>query len=195
MIAGRQRRQLAWPATGRFPPHGAVWPRKRLDAHLIDAADGRRGRARLRDRGAPDPRRRRRGVTGVEAGHRACTPTSPWSPPVRPAPSAACSAPSGWSDEPFGLAIRTYVESPRHADRHLEACLTLRDRARHAGARLRLDVPLRRRHREHRRRRAVDDEGFKRSTSTAARRLPGLVRDEWESATVPRDGPGPGGCR
>ena len=31
------------------------------------------------------------------------------------------------ADEPFGLAIRTYVESPRHGDRHLEACLTLRD--------------------------------------------------------------------
>jgi flavin-dependent dehydrogenase len=31
-------------------------------------------------------------------------------------------------DEPFGLAIRTYAESPRHDDRHLEACLTLRDR-------------------------------------------------------------------
>ncbi|MGB5757294.1 MAG: hypothetical protein WBM50_10295, partial [Acidimicrobiales bacterium] len=30
-------------------------------------------------------------------------------------------------DEPFGIAIRTYAETPRHADRHLEACLTLRD--------------------------------------------------------------------
>src|SRR5690606_22804466 len=30
--------------------------------------------------------------------------------------------------EPFGLAIRTYAESPRHAERYLEACLTLRDR-------------------------------------------------------------------
>ena len=30
-------------------------------------------------------------------------------------------------DEPFGLAIRTYIESPRHLDRHLEATLTLRD--------------------------------------------------------------------
>jgi menaquinone-9 beta-reductase len=29
--------------------------------------------------------------------------------------------------EPFGLAIRSYVESPRHADRHIEACLTMRD--------------------------------------------------------------------
>jgi flavin-dependent dehydrogenase len=31
------------------------------------------------------------------------------------------------ADEPFGLAIRTYAESPRHAERYLEACLTLRD--------------------------------------------------------------------
>jgi flavin-dependent dehydrogenase len=30
-------------------------------------------------------------------------------------------------DEPFGLAIRAYAESPRHAERHLEACLSLRD--------------------------------------------------------------------
>ena len=30
------------------------------------------------------------------------------------------------ASEPFGLAIRTYASSPRHADRHLEACLTLR---------------------------------------------------------------------
>jgi flavin-dependent dehydrogenase len=30
-------------------------------------------------------------------------------------------------DEPFGLAIRAYVESPRHAERHLEARLSLRD--------------------------------------------------------------------
>ena len=39
MIAGRQRRQLPWPSGTRFPAHGAVWPRRRLDAHLIDAAD------------------------------------------------------------------------------------------------------------------------------------------------------------
>jgi len=30
-------------------------------------------------------------------------------------------------DEPFGLAIRAYAETPRHAERHLEACLSLRD--------------------------------------------------------------------
>jgi flavin-dependent dehydrogenase len=30
-------------------------------------------------------------------------------------------------DEPFGLAIRAYATTPRHAERHLEACLSLRD--------------------------------------------------------------------
>jgi flavin-dependent dehydrogenase len=30
-------------------------------------------------------------------------------------------------DEPFGLAIRAYAPTPRHAERHLEACLSLRD--------------------------------------------------------------------
>jgi len=30
-------------------------------------------------------------------------------------------------DEPYGIAIRTYAESPRHADDMLEACLTLTD--------------------------------------------------------------------
>jgi len=29
--------------------------------------------------------------------------------------------------EPYGIAIRSYVESPRHLDRHIEACLTMRD--------------------------------------------------------------------
>ena len=30
-------------------------------------------------------------------------------------------------DETFGLAIRAYAPTPRHAERHLEACLSLRD--------------------------------------------------------------------
>ena len=35
MIAGGTRRELDWPGTGRFPPYGAVWTRRELDAHLI----------------------------------------------------------------------------------------------------------------------------------------------------------------
>ena len=38
MIAGKQTRELPWPAAGRFPAEGAVWPRRRLDKALIDAA-------------------------------------------------------------------------------------------------------------------------------------------------------------
>ncbi len=38
MIAGNQVRELDWPTTDRFPNHGAVWPRRRLDAALMDAA-------------------------------------------------------------------------------------------------------------------------------------------------------------
>ena len=30
-------------------------------------------------------------------------------------------------NEPYGLAIRAYVESPRHADPLIEACLTVKD--------------------------------------------------------------------
>src|SRR5262245_19871513 len=39
MIAGKRVRELPWASHGsRFPAHGAVWPRRRLDAALIDAA-------------------------------------------------------------------------------------------------------------------------------------------------------------
>ena len=38
MIAGSTERVLPWPETSRFPAHGAVWPRRDLDAALIDAA-------------------------------------------------------------------------------------------------------------------------------------------------------------
>ena len=46
-------------------------------------------------------------------------------------------------NEPFGLAIRAYVESPRHDDRYLEACLTIRDGQGTWVPGLRMDVPLR----------------------------------------------------
>ena len=38
MIAGSKTRELDWPETSRFPAHGAVWPRRQLDAALMDAA-------------------------------------------------------------------------------------------------------------------------------------------------------------
>lgn len=131
MIAGKQIRQLPWPDTGRFPNHGAVWPRRRLDAALIDAAAQAGADIRFETGGEPiiaDDGR----VTGIIATSRCGASTTIEADMV----VAATGAPGSVArtlgadrdpDEPFGLAIRTYVESPRHADRHLEACLTIRD--------------------------------------------------------------------
>ena len=126
MIAGKQVRQLSWPSGGRFPNHGAVWPRRRLDAALIDAAVAAGADVRFETTG--DPIIDERGqVTGIR------TPSGPIDADLvvaaTGAPGAVARALGAERDprEPFGLAIRAYVESPRHDDRHLEACLTIRD--------------------------------------------------------------------
>lgn len=126
MIAGKRTRELAWPTTSRFPAHGAVLPRRVLDAHLADAAVEAGAEVHWSTEARPlvegDDR-----VVGVEAGgHR-------WSADLvilatgAPGAAARLVGAERVPDEPFGLAIRSYVESPRHLDRHLEACLTLTD--------------------------------------------------------------------
>ena len=126
MIAGKQVRELPWPDTGRFPNHGAVWPRRRLDAALIDAAV---------DAGA-DVRFEVSAVPVLDRTGRAIGVTTRNGPIDADLVVAATGAPGSVAralgaqrdpNEPFGLAIRAYVESPRHADKHLEACLTIRD--------------------------------------------------------------------
>ncbi|MEM8904986.1 MAG: geranylgeranyl reductase family protein [Actinomycetota bacterium] len=125
MIAGKQTRELAWPATSRFPPHGAVWPRRRLDAALIDAADEAGAEVRWETEALPilDGDR----VTGVEAGGERIDADLVVVATGAPGKVARMLGAERIADEPFGLAIRTYAETPRHADRHLEACLTLSD--------------------------------------------------------------------
>ena len=126
MIAGRQRRQLPWPDHGRFPANGAVWPRRKLDAHLIDAAD--KAGAELVYETVALPRLEGERVVGVEAGGRRIEAGLTIVAAGAQGRVAKMVGADRDPDEPFGLAIRTYVESPRHLDRHLEACLTLRDR-------------------------------------------------------------------
>ncbi|MEM7140623.1 MAG: geranylgeranyl reductase family protein [Actinomycetota bacterium] len=125
MIANNTRRELPWPATGRFGGKGAVWPRRHLDAHLVKAAIEAGAEIDWNTEATPlfDGDR----VVGVEAaGHR-------WESDLTvvatgaPGSVARMLGAQRVEDEPFGLAIRTYAETPRHADRHLEACLTLRD--------------------------------------------------------------------
>jgi geranylgeranyl reductase family protein len=126
MIAGKQVRELPWPDGGRFPNHGAVWPRRRLDAALIDAAIDAGADVRFETAGEPmmNDDGRVTGITiptGTIAADLVVAATG--------APGSVARALGAERDpkEPFGLAIRAYVESPRHADRLLEACLTIRD--------------------------------------------------------------------
>ncbi len=125
MIANKTQRELAWPSTSRFPDHGAVWPRRRLDAALIDAAAEAGADIRWGAEALPmlDGDR----VVGVEANGEKTTATMTVVATGAPGAVSRMLGAERVADEPFGLAIRTYAESPRHADRHLEACLTLKD--------------------------------------------------------------------
>jgi geranylgeranyl reductase family protein len=127
MIAGRQVRELAWPSGGRFPDHGAVWPRRRLDAALIDAAEAAGAELRWSTPGEPRVDDAGR-VVGIVAGSERVDADLTVVAAGAPGKVARLLGAERVADEPFGLAIRAYVASPRHADRHLEACLTLRDR-------------------------------------------------------------------
>ena len=125
MIAGRRVRELAWPTTSRFPAHGAVWPRRRLDAFLMDAAASAGAEMCYSSEALPliehgrvvgvvaDGREHRGDMVVVAAGAQGAVAKMLGAVRV--------------ADEPFGLAIRAYAASPRHGDRHLESCLTLRD--------------------------------------------------------------------
>ncbi|HSM67386.1 MAG TPA: NAD(P)/FAD-dependent oxidoreductase [Ilumatobacteraceae bacterium] len=126
MIAGRQVRELDWPTTDRFPNHGAVWPRRRLDAALIDAAVDAGADVRFETEATPilDGEAR---VTGVEAGGRRIEAGLTVVAAGAQGRVARMLGADRVPDEPFGLAIRTYAATPRHADAHLEACLSLKD--------------------------------------------------------------------
>jgi geranylgeranyl reductase family protein len=125
MIAGKKTRELAWPTTDRFPNHGAVWPRHRFDTHLVDIAIEAGAHVRFETEALPVMENGR--VTGVSAGGE--TFTAPLTILAAGAQGAAAKIVGCERDpdEPFGLAIRAYAPTPRHAERHLEACLSLRD--------------------------------------------------------------------
>ncbi len=125
MIANKTERELLWPGTSRFPAHGAVWPRRRLDAALIDAAIEAGAEVIWETEALPTMDGHQ--VTGVEAGGKKITADLTIVATGAPGQVARMLGAERVGDEPFGLAIRTYAESPRHADKHLEACLTLKD--------------------------------------------------------------------
>ena len=125
MIAGSKTRELAWPAGTRFPAHGAVWPRRKFDTYLIDLAIESGADVRFQSEALPEL------VDGRAIGVRVGTDhyRAPLTILAAGAQGAAAKMLGAERDpnETFGLAIRAYAESPRHTDRHLEACLSLRD--------------------------------------------------------------------
>lgn len=125
MIAGKKTRELAWPASERFPGHGAVWPRQRFDNHLMDVAAEAGAEIRYDTEALPVLEGDR--VVGVDAGgERYTAPLTILAAGAQGAAAKVLGAERD-PDEPFGLAIRAYAPTPRHAERHLEACLSLRD--------------------------------------------------------------------
>ena len=125
MIANRTERELAWPSTARFPSHGAVWPRRRLDAALIDSAAESGAEVVWETEALPILSGER--VGGVEAGGEKWQTGLVVVATGAPGLVARMLGAVRVESEAFGLAIRSYVESPRHTDRHLEACLTMSD--------------------------------------------------------------------
>lgn len=125
MIAGKKQRELSWPTTSRFPNHGAVWPRNKFDNHLLDVAIASGADVRFETEAMPVIEGDK--VVGVRAGNE--TFTAPFTVLAAGAQGAAAKLLGAERDpnEPFGLAIRAYAPTPRHGERHLEACLSLRD--------------------------------------------------------------------
>jgi geranylgeranyl reductase family protein len=126
MIAGRQRRELAWPDNGRFPPHGAVWPRRRFDAHLIDAARHAGAEVRFSVEATPVVEGGRVVGAVTDTGERFTADLVVLAAGAQGSAARSLGAVRD-PDEPFALAIRSYAETPRSGEHLLEACLALRD--------------------------------------------------------------------
>ncbi len=125
MIAGSTERVLPWPETSRFPAYGAVWPRRALDAALVDAASAAGAEIVWNTEALPVFEDER--VEGVRAGGEIWKAQMVVAAGGAPGKVARILGATRASQEPYGVAIRSYVSSPRHAERYLEACLTMQD--------------------------------------------------------------------
>ena len=125
MIAGKTQRELAWPTTSRFPNHGAVWPRQKFDNHLLDIAIASGAEVRFESEALPVLEGDR--VVGVQVGSEVFKSSLVVLATGAQGAAAKMLGAVRDPDETFGLAIRAYAPTPRHAERHLEACLSLRD--------------------------------------------------------------------
>lgn len=125
MIAGKKQRELAWPTTDRFPNHGAVWPRQRFDNHLLDVAIAAGADVRFDAEALPVIEDSK--VVGITVNGEVLRSSLVILATGAQGAAAKMLGAIRDPDETFGLAIRAYAPTPRHAERHLEACLSLRD--------------------------------------------------------------------
>ena len=125
MIAGKTRRELEWPSGGSFPSYGAVWTRRELDSHLLETASQSGATIFYETEVVPVFEGER--VIGVTSGSETWDTDLVVAASGAPGKVARMLGTERKSDEPYGIAIRTYVESPRHADHYLEASLAMRD--------------------------------------------------------------------
>ena len=125
MIAGKKQRELAWPTTDRFPNHGAVWPRQRFDNHLLDVAIAAGADVRFNAEAMPVIEDSK--VVGITVNGEVLRSSLVILATGAQGAAAKMLGAIRDPDETFGLAIRAYAPTPRHAERHLEACLSLRD--------------------------------------------------------------------
>lgn len=125
MIAGKKQRELAWPTTDRFPNHGAVWPRQRFDNHLLDVAIAAGADVRFNAEAMPVIEDSK--VVGITVNGEVLRSSLVILATGAQGAAAKMLGAVRDPDETFGLAIRAYAPTPRHAERHLEACLSLRD--------------------------------------------------------------------
>ena len=125
MIAGKKKRELAWPTTDRFPNHGAVWPRQKFDNHLLDVAIATGADVRFNAEALPVLEGEK--VVGIEVNGEILRASMVVLATGAQGTAAKMLGAVRDPDETFGLAIRAYAPTPRHAERHLEACLSLRD--------------------------------------------------------------------
>ena len=125
MIAGKTRRELQWPSGGSFPPYGAVWTRKELDSHLLETASQSGAKIFYESEVLPEFADNK--VIGVSSGSEKWGADLVVAASGAPGKVARMLGTERKKDEPYGIAIRTYVESPRHLDEYLEASLAMRD--------------------------------------------------------------------
>lgn len=125
MIAGKKERELSWPTTARFPNHGAVWPRQKFDNHLLDVAIASGADVKFDSEALPEMEGDK--VVGVRVGADVFRASYTILAAGAQGMAAKMLGAERDPNETFGLAIRAYAPTPRHAERHLEACLSLRD--------------------------------------------------------------------